>query len=218
MLHRTIRLWLGCILLCGLAGCTAEIVPPYDEAIDSGAHALRSDFLKFVAERQRTANTAAGTYASSASTYSDLLAKLGAIELRAEDQPNGVDCAQMQVMFARVHTGISSFDAAAVGSAASNASGGGSCIAVLARIASKQIENLRKDDERRCASIPATASCIDLFGSESVASIVASVHATPSATIDLASAARSSPFVKAVLVSLDELAGAEQDLKSAAGK
>jgi hypothetical protein len=89
---------------------------------------------------------------------------------------------------------------------------------VLARIATKQIENFRKDDARRCASILATASCVDLFGLDSVESVVTSVHAQPTAKFDLAAAERSSPFVKDVLVSLDQLAGAEQHLKLATGK
>jgi len=195
-----------------LAAVACTVAPPYDEVIDNGAQALRSDFLKFVSERQQKIDTHQGTYASNASAYSSFQAQLGAIQLRAADQPNGVNCNRVTEMFGRVHTGISSFNPADI-SAAASGSNETSCIVVLAQIAAKQLQLLQKNDKRRCVSTPASVSCTELFGTESVATMVASIHAP-----EPANAAASSPLVRAVLVSIDELASAEQDLKAAAGQ
>jgi hypothetical protein len=194
-----------------LAAVACTVAPPYDEVIDNGAQALRSDFLKFVSERQQQMGTDQGTYAKNTSAYSGFQAQLGAIQLRAADQPNGVNCKRLTDMFVRVHTGISSFNTADISAAASSPNES-SCIVVLAQIAARQLRRLQENDKRRC-STPASVSCTELFGKESIATMVAAVHAP-----EPANAAASSPLVRAVLVSIDELASAEQDLKAAAGQ
>lgn len=215
MVRRGSALGLGLALF--LACCAPQLVPGYDEPIDTAAQNLRADFLKFVAERQRLMGQPTGNYASNAAAYSDFLARLGAIELRAADQPVSVDCAQLQGVFARLHTGEAGLDAGAERAAGAAAAGGGSCIVALARLAAGQVARLQADDARRCAAVPPGASCVDLFGTESVGAMVAAVHTVPSAGSAVL-AGGTAPLVRATLVSLDELAGAEQDLKAAAGK
>ena len=201
-------------LLCVAASCT-QLVPTYDEAIDQGSQSLRAEFLKFVADRQQQIAQGSGPY--KASDYSTLQSDLGAIELRAADQPNGVDCNKVIDAFTHAHTGISSFSTADIGAAAA-AYPGGSCIVVLAGLAAKQLERLRADDARRCATTPASQSCIDLFGTKTVAQMVADLHTPEDHVLDLRDVATASPLVRATLVSIDEMAGAEQDLKAVSNK
>jgi len=77
-----------------LTDCSVQLTPPYDEMIEKQSDALKGDFLRFVAERQRTAGTSKGYYLDHQATYDSFAASLAAMELRSEDQPGGVSCAQ----------------------------------------------------------------------------------------------------------------------------
>lgn len=200
-----------------LANCSVQLTPPYDEMIEKQTDSLKADFLRFVAERQRTAGTPKGYYLDHQAAYDNFAASLAAMELRSEDQPGGVSCARAVELAKRMTPGITSFNLgnAVHLSAAPDTAGDISCVTAGVRNAQDQIERFRGQDEKRCAKGSPPVQCTTLFGTVPVSRVAASLRSLPSATA-AATDEGESTLVKAVLISLDNLEGLEQDLKPAA--
>ncbi len=199
-----------------LTDCSVQLTPPYDEVIEKQSDALKADFLRFVAERQHTAGTSKGYYLDHQAAYDGFAASLAAMELRSEDQPGGVSCSQALELTKKMTPGITSFNLGnAVGkSGAQDIAGGVSCVTAGIRNAQDQIERFRGQDEKRCAKDSPPVQCTTLFGTVSVSRVAASLRSVPSATTTSTDEGEST-LVKAVLISLDNLEGLEQDLKPA---
>jgi hypothetical protein len=196
-----------------LADCSVQLTPPYDEVIEKQADSLKADFLRFVAERQRTAGTPKGYYLDHQAAYDNFAASLAAMDLRSEDQPGGVSCARALELAKRMNPGITSFNLGnSVHQSAAPDIAGISCVTAGIRNAQDQIERFRGQDEKRCAKESPPVQCTTLFGTVPVSRVAASLHALPSATTDTTDEGEST-LVKAVLISLDNLEGLEQDLK-----
>jgi hypothetical protein len=205
---------IACVASLALASCSVQLTPPYDEVIEKQADSLKTDFLRFVAERQRTAGTPKGYYVDSQAAYDDFIARLAAMELRSEDQPGGISCARAVELTKSVTGGIISFNLgnAAQQSAVSDSASNVSCATAAIRNAQDQIERFRSQDEKRCAKGSPPVQCTTLFGTVPVSRVAASLHSMPGA-IAAAAGEEESTLVKAVLISLDNLEGLEQDLK-----
>jgi hypothetical protein len=178
-----------------LTDCSVQLTPPYDEMIEKQSDALKGDFLRFVAERQRTAGTSKGYYL---------------------DQPGGVSCAQALELTKKMTPGITSFNLgnAVDKSAAPDIAGGVSCVTAGIRNAQDQIELFRDQDKKRCAKDLPPVRCTTLFGTVPVSRVAVSLRALQSATTPSTDEGEST-LVKAVLISLDNLEGLEQDLRPA---
>jgi hypothetical protein len=209
---------IACAASLALSGCSVQFTPPYDEVIEKETDSLKTDFLRFVAERQRTAGTPKGYYVDHQAAYDDFAARLAAMELRSEDQPGGVSCARAAELAKNVTNGITSFNLgnAVPQSAASNIAGNVSCATAEIRNAQDQIARFRTQDEKRCAKGSPPVQCTTLFGTVPVGRVAASLRSLPGATA-AATDEEESTLVKAVLISLDNLEGLEQDLKPASG-
>lgn len=195
-----------------MANCSVQLTPPYDEMIEKQTNSLKADFLRFVAERQRTAGTPNGYYLDHQAAYDNFAASLAAMELRSEDQPGGVSCARAVELTKRMTPGITSFNLG--NAAAADTASDISCVTAGIRNAQDQIEQFRGQDEKRCAKGSPPVQCTTLFGTVPVSRVAASLRSVPSATG--ATDKGKSTLVKAVLISLDNLEGLEQDLKPAA--
>jgi hypothetical protein len=198
-----------------LAGCSVQLTAPYDDVIEKQTDSLKADFLRFVSQRQRTAGTPKGYYVDHEASYDNFLASLAAMELRSEDQPGGISCARAIELTKNVSTGINSFNLgnAARDSVAPDTVGETSCVTAEIRNAQNQIERFRSQDEKRCAKGTPPEQCTTLFGTVPVSRVATSLRALPSATA-IATDEGESTLVKAVLISLDNLEGLEQDLRT----
>ena len=197
-----------------LVSCSVQLTPPYDEVIEKQTDSLKADFLRFVAGRQRTAGTPKGYYLDHQATYDNFAASLAAMELRSEDQPGGVSCAQAVALTKRATTGINSLRVSndMSRSAPPDTAGNTSCVTMEIRNAQDQIERFRSQDEKRCAKGSPPVQCTTLFGTVPVSRLATSLHTLPGATAATTDEGEST-LVKAVLISLDNLEGLEQDLK-----
>jgi len=182
------------------AGCSVQLVPPYDAQIAQEASSLQKDFYVFVGTMQTEAATPAGYYGEHVKDYVEFEARLAALRSAAEGQPGGVPCP------------LGANQTAGLAPAVRQQLQGGSatCIAVLAQIAERQMERLRQAHEIACKPLGAGSlgrpdpQCQALFGDPP---LYRTISGQPS----------SAPLVTAVSISLNELAQAERSLKPASG-
>ena len=102
MAPRYLPAWLAALLISVsllLSGCAAiQLVPAYDEQIDTGLTELYADTSGFVDRMIQTAGTPAGTFAQNEGFYTDTLGKLDALMARAEANRVLNNCPSTKVM------------------------------------------------------------------------------------------------------------------------
>jgi hypothetical protein len=184
-----------------LAGCSVQLTAPYDADIDREAGRLQLDFFKFVANMQTIAGTTKGYYSKHEADYSDFEARLAVIRLRS-DAVGGVPCARALGPAEQVgEAEITNMDQQLKASLSSRATGGASCITILARMAEEQMDSLRRIHQLVCNHSQPPRECQAVFSSPPLFSIIDTSQSR-------------APAVSAVSVVLNELVRQEQKLKS----
>ena len=184
-----------------VAGCTVQLTAPYNSDIDTQASALQSDFLRFAAGMQMVAGTPKGYYDEHAFQYADFEARLAVIRMRSESLSGGVPCGRAleAAKKAQIPLGdqiAQSISAASAQGEADNAS----CITILVRLAQNNMERLRSQHQLRCNPSAKVVLCTTLFSAPPIFNI-------------LSPGQSDAPLVSAVAISLNELVGAERDIK-----
>ncbi len=190
-------------ILAGLlvTGCTVQLTAPYSNDIEIEASALQSDFLKFAAGMQLVAGTPKGYYDQHSTQYSDFEARLAIIRMRSESLNGGVPCSQALDAAKKVRVPIAGKIEQSVTAALSQPEeSNASCITILAGLAEKNMERLRTQHELRCNASAKPILCTTLFSAPPIFSIIGE---GPS----------EAPLVSAVIITLNELVGAERDLR-----
>ena len=199
--HRVRGLLMGIAATALVAGCTVQLTAPYSSDIDTQASALQSDFFRFVAEMQMVAGTPKGYYDEHALQYADFEARLAVIRMRSESLSGGVPCGRAleAAKKARIPLGdqiAQSISAASGQGEADNAN----CITILVRLAQNNMERLRSQHQLRCNRSAKVLLCTTLFSAPPIFNI-------------LSPGQSDAPLVSAVAISLNELVGAERDIK-----
>jgi len=185
------------------AGCTVQLTAPYSSDIDTAASSLQSDFLKFAANMQMIAGTPKGYYEQQSSQYSDFEARLAVIKMRSESLSGGVACGQALEAAKKAKIPMAGQIEDSVSTALSEpATSNASCITILAGLAQNNMERLRGQHELRCNPTAKPVLCTTLFSAPAIFNIIV---AGPS----------EAPLVSAVAITLNELVGAERDIKPA---
>ena len=185
------------------AGCTVRLTAPYSSDIDTAASSLQSDFLKFAANMQMIAGTPKGYYEQQSSQYSDFEARLAVIKMRSESLSGGVACGQALEAAKKAKIPMAGQIEDSVSTALSEpATSNASCITILAGLAQNNMERLRGQHELRCNPTAKPVLCTTLFSAPPIFNIIV---AGPS----------EAPVVSAVAITLNELVGAERDIKPA---
>ena len=70
--------------LCVLAGCTVQLVPPYDQVVDDGLVSFNQAFLQFMATIKEEVPEESGSYANNTSFYNTQQAKIGTLVQRSQ--------------------------------------------------------------------------------------------------------------------------------------
>ncbi len=205
--RRRVGIAAALVITTAIAACSPQLVPPYNETIHKGALSLEEDFVKFAATMQQVAGTPEAYYAKHRGAYADFAARLAVLRRRSETAPGGVPC-QKALEVSRRTAGITTSPIASRAADRASEAGleGASCVTILVALAQRQIERLRGQHEERCAPSKPRELCTTLFGSAPIYGIFA---ANTGAGISNA------PLVSAVAISLDELAGSQEDLKPA---
>ncbi|MGE0226158.1 MAG: hypothetical protein AB7S57_23020 [Acetobacteraceae bacterium] len=193
------RLVIGICL--GAAACTVQLTAPYSEEIDKDATALQSDFLKFAANMQMQAGKPEAYYTNHQQTYADFEARLAVMRMRSESLSSGVPCR-------RALDTRNSAERSLIGPMQSQVSekigepgwGDSSCVTILVMIAGDQMERLRSQHEIRCNPSAKKELCTTLFSSPPIFGIFGTGQ-------------NNAPLVSAVAISLNELVGAERDIR-----
>jgi hypothetical protein len=198
---RVRRLLMGIVATALVAGCTVQLTAPYSSDIDTQASALQSDFFRFVAEMQMVAGTPNGYYDEHAFQYADFEARLAVIRMRSESLSGGVPCGRALEAAKKAQIPLrdqiaQSISAASAQGEADNAS----CITILVRLAQNNMERLRSQHQLRCNRSAKLALCTTLFSAPPIFNI-------------LSPGQSDAPLVSAVAISLNELVGAERDIK-----
>lgn len=184
-----------------LSACTVQLTAPYSEDIAKESAALQADFLRFVAEMQMVAGTEKAYYSANQGRYSDFEARLAVITLRSESLPGGVPCGRALEAAKPVERTLNGPMKGEVSSRLSQPGwGNASCITILAAIAGDQMERLRSQHQIRCTPTASPLLCQTLFSNPPIFAIVSNAQSD-------------APLVSAVSISINELVGAEQDLK-----
>jgi hypothetical protein len=184
-------------------GCTVQLTAPYSSDIDAAASSLQSDFLKFAANMQMIAGTPKGYYQEQRSQYSDFEARLAVIQMRSESLSGGVPCGRALEAAKKANIPIAGKIEESVTTALSQPNtSNASCITILADLAQKNMERLRSQHELRCNQTAKPILCTTLFSAPPISNILV---AGPS----------DAPLVSAVAITLNELVGAERDIKPA---
>jgi len=184
-------------------GCTVQLTAPYSSDIDAAASSLQSDFLKFAANMQMIAGTPKGYYQEQRSQYSDFEARLAVIQMRSESLSGGVPCGRALEAAKKANIPIAGKIEESVTTALSQpTTSNASCITILADLAQKNMERLRSQHELRCNQTAKPILCTTLFSAPPISNILV---ARPS----------DAPLVSAVAITLNELVGAERDIKPA---
>jgi hypothetical protein len=185
-----------------VAGCTVQLTAPYNTDIDAEASALQSDFLKFAATMQMFAGTPKGYYDQHSSQYGDFEARLTVIKMRSESLSGGVPCGRALETAKKARIPIAGeIEQSTTASLSTSEKSDASCITILAGLAQRNMERLRSQHALRCNSSAKPVSCTTLFSAPPIFNIfVAGNEAT---------------LVSAVAISLNELVGAERDIKPA---
>lgn len=182
-------------------GCNVQLTAPYSSDIDIETSSLQSDFLKFAANMQMVAGTPKGFYEQHSSQYGDFEARLALIKMRSESLSGGVACSRTLEAENEVKIPIASQVKELVSATLSlNSHSNSSCITILAGLAENNIERLRSQHERRCNQEAKPILCTTLFAAPPIFNILV---AGPS----------DAPLVSAVAITLNELVGAERDIK-----
>ena len=202
---RTKRSILCFLVAAGVAGCTVQLTAPYNEDIDQEASSLQTNFLRFVANLQMVAGTPQGYYSQHQQQYSDFEASLAIIRMRSEALPGGVPCGHAIEQGKKAARTLSGSMQGEVSTRLSQPGlANASCITILAIIAEDQMERLRSQHQRRCNPTAPPTLCTTLFSSPPIFNIVTNAQSD-------------APLVSAVSISLNELVGAERDIKPPSG-
>lgn len=186
-----------------LIGCTVQLTQPYSRDIDEQATSLQSDFLTFVADMQMQAGTPDAYYSKNQAAYGDFEARLAVITLRSESLPGGLPCGRAVDQGKKAERLLSGAMQAQVSARVSQPGfGNASCVTILATIAGEQMERLRSQHKIRCNPTANPLLCTTLFASPPIFAIVGTAQSE-------------APLVSAVSISLNELVGAERDIKPA---
>ncbi|MBV9202989.1 MAG: hypothetical protein JOY83_25260 [Alphaproteobacteria bacterium] len=178
-----------------------QLTAPYSSDIDTLASSLQSDFLKFAANMQMIAGTPKGYYEQQSSQYSDFEARLAVIQMRSESLSGGVACGQALEAAKKAKIPVAGQIEELVTTALSQPdTSSASCITILAELAQRNMERLRRQHELRCNPTAKPILCTTLFSAPPISNILV---AGPS----------DAPLVSAVAITLNELVGAERDIK-----
>lgn len=79
-----VRKLLFLVTLCVLAGCTIQLVPPYDQVVDDGLVSFNQAFLQFMATIKEEVPGESGSYANNTSFYNTQQAKIGTLVQRSQ--------------------------------------------------------------------------------------------------------------------------------------
>ena len=184
-------------------GCSVQLTAPYSEDIDKDATALQGDFIRFAANMQMQAVSADGYYSNHQKDYADFEARLATMKMRSESLSSGVPCGRVVDAGRRAERVLSgSMQAQVSERVAQKGWDGASCITILVSIAGEQMERLRGQHELRCSPPAKKGLCATLFSSPPIFGIVGTAQSE-------------APLVSAVSISLNELVGAEHDIKPA---
>jgi hypothetical protein len=184
-----------------IISCTVQLTAPYDSDIDTAASSLQSDFLKFAANMQMVAGTPKGYYEQQSAQYSDFEARLAVIGMRSESLSGGVACGQALEAAKKAKIPVAGQIEESVSTTLSQAgTSNASCITILVGLAEKNMERLRSQHELRCNRTAKPILCTTLFSAPPIFNILV---VGPS----------DAPLVSAVAITLNELVGAERDLK-----
>jgi hypothetical protein len=184
-------------------GCSVQLTAPYSSDIDIEASSLQSDFLKFAAHMQMVAGTPKGYYEQQSSEYSNFEARLAVIKMRSESLNGGVACGRALEAAKQAKIPIAGQIEESVSTTLSQPStSNASCITILAGLAQNNMERLRGQHELRCNPTAKPVLCTTLFSAPPIFNILV---AGPS----------DAPLVSAVAITLNELVGAERDIKPA---
>jgi hypothetical protein len=184
-------------------GCTVQLTPPYSSDIDLAASSLQSDFLKFAANMQMIAGTPEGYYDKQRLQYSDFESRLAVIKMRSENLSGGVPCGRALDAAKKVKIPIAGQIEQSVSTAISQGeTSNATCITILVGLVQNNMERLRTQHERRCNQTVKPNLCTTLFAAPPIYNILV---VGPS----------DAPLVSAVAITLNELVGAERDIKPA---
>lgn len=182
-------------------GCTVQLTAPYSSDIDTAASSLQSDFLKFAANMQMVAGTPKGYYDQQSSQYSDFEARLALIKMRSETLSGGVPCGRALEAAKKVKIPVAGQIEESVSTALSEAgTNNDSCITILATLAERNMERLRSQHKLRCNETAKPILCTTLFSTPPIFDVL---------TVGPSNA----PLVSAVAINLNELVGAERDIR-----
>ena len=186
----------------GLAtACSVQLTAPYSEDIDKDATALQNDFLKFAANMQMQVGSADGYYSNHQKDYADFEARLATMKMRSESLPSGVPCGRAFDAGKKTARTLSGPMQSQVSDRmAQQGWGDASCVTILVSIAGEQMERLRGQHEIRCNPSAKKGLCATLFSSPPIFGIVSTSQSD-------------APLVSAVSISINELVGAEHDIK-----
>jgi hypothetical protein len=185
------------------SACSVQLTAPYSEDIDKDAITLQSDFLRFAANMQMQADTEDGYYSKHQKDYADFEARLATMRMRSESLPSGVPCGRAVDAGGKVERTLSGpMQSQLSDRLAQPGWGNASCITILVSLAGEQMERLRGQHEIRCNPSAKKGLCATLFSSPPIFGIVSTGQSD-------------APLVSAVSISLNELVGAERDIKPA---
>jgi hypothetical protein len=192
------------ILISVLAiACTVQLTAPYSSDIDTAASSLQSDFLKFAANMQMIAETPEGYYDKQKLQYSDFESRLAVIKMRSESLSGGLACGRALETAKKAKIPMAGQIEESVSTALSQPqTSSASCITILVGLAQNNMERLRNQHERRCNQAAKPLLCTTLFSAPPIFNILV---VGPS----------DAPLVSAVAITLNELVGAERDIKPA---
>jgi hypothetical protein len=201
---RHIRDWApGALVGIGVAlsACTVQLTAPYSEDIDKNATTLQNDFLRFAANLQMQAGKPDGYYSNHQKDYADFEAQLATMKMRSESLSTGVPCGRALDAGKKAEKALSGPMQSQISDRMSHPGwGAASCITILVTIAGEQMERLRSQHEIRCNPTAKKELCTTLFSSPPI--------------FDIVSVGQSdAPLVSAVAISLNELVGAEHDIR-----
>jgi hypothetical protein len=184
-----------------VVGCSVQLTAPYSSDIELEAGDLQSDFLKFAAGMQMVAGTPRGFYDEHSAQYGDFEARLTVLRMRSESLPGGLPCGRTLNAAKKAAVPMADQIQTAIAGATTD-SDNASCITILIKLAQANMELLRTQHHDRCAPTAKPVLCTTLFG------------APPIFNVFLAGP-NQAPLVSAVAITLNELVGAERDMKPA---
>ena len=149
------------------------------------------------------AGTPKGYYDRHSSEYGDFEARLAVIKLRSESLDGGVPCRQALEVAKRARKPIASqIEQSVVATGSQAVDSDASCVTILAGLAQRNMERLRSQHALRCTPTAKPILCTTLFSSPPIFDI-------------LVPGPSEAPLVSAVAITLNELVGAERDLRPA---